>query len=233
MKNAYKLITENIHYKLLALVFAVLLWFLATNKEITEAVITVKYVPVSSGDYQVVDYTPKKLKIKVEGYRKEIIQLKEEGKVRIILPPAPAEENGWLTFKVKKEMVKLPFTTLKLKSVEPKRIKVKLEKLIRKAVPVEADLVGLKKGVSVRVVPNYAVVSLPEELSGAVISVKTESVDVSDVKLPAVLEVKLRSNYRVEPNRVEIILEAGDESKEKAFRNRRNQGSGKQVSTNP
>ncbi len=233
MKNAYKLITENIHYKLLALVFAVLLWFLATNKEITEAVITVKYVPVSSGDYQVVDYTPKKLKIKVEGYRKEIIQLKEEGKVRIILPPAPAEENGWLTFKVKKEMVKLPFTTLKLKSVEPKRIKVKLEKLIRKAVPVEAELVGLKKGVSVRVVPNYAVVSLPEELSGAVISVKTESVDVSDVKLPAVLEVKLRSNYRVEPNRVEIILEAGDESKEKAFWNRRNQGSSKQVSTNP
>ena len=213
MKNVYKLIIDNIHYKLLALIFAVLLWFLATNKEITEAVITVKYSPVISGDYQVVDYAPKKLKLKVEGYRKEIVQLKEEGKVRIILPPVPAEKNGWFTFKVKKEMVKLPFTTLKLKSVEPKRIKVKLEKLIRKAVPVEAELVGLKKGVSVRVVPNYAVVSLPEELSGAVISVRTESVDVSDVKLPAEIEVRLKSNYRVEPKTVKIILEEEDEGK--------------------
>ncbi len=130
-------------------------------------------------------------------------------------------------------MVKLPFTTLKLKSVEPKRIKVKLEKLIRKAVPVKAELIGLKKGVSVKVIPNYAVVSLPEELSGAVISVKTESIDVSDVKIPAVLEAKLRSNYRVEPNRVEITLEAGNEGKEKTVRNRWNQRSGKQVSTNP
>ena len=94
-------------------------------------------------------------------------------------------------------MVKLPFTTLKLKSVEPKSIKIKLEKLIRKAVPVEAELVGLKRGVSVRVVPNYAVISLPEELSGAVISVRTESVDVSDVKLPAEIEVRLKSNYRL------------------------------------
>ena len=222
MKNVYKLIIDNIHYKLLALVFAVLLWFLATNKEITEAVITVKYSPVISGDYQVVDYAPKKLKLKVEGYRKEIVQLKEEGKVRIILPPVPAEKNGWFTFKVKKEMVKLPFTTLKLKSVEPKSIKVKLEKLIRKAVPVEAELVGLKRGVSVRVVPNYAVISLPEELWGAVISVRTESVDVSDVKLPAEIEVRLKSNYRVEPKTVKIILEEGDEGKEKALRNRWN-----------
>jgi len=221
MKRAYKLFTENVHYKLLAIVFALLLWFLATNKEIAETVLTVKYTPVPGGDYEVVDYSPKRLNLKVEGYRRDILQLKEEGKVKVLLPGELPKENGWVLLKLKKEFLKLP-VSVKVKKVEPKKIRVKVEKLVRKAVPVEPQLSGLKRKVKVVVVPNYAVIALPEELSEAEISVKTETVDVSEVKLPAEIEVKLKSKYRVEPKTVKIILEEGDEGKEKALRNRWN-----------
>ncbi len=232
MRRVYNLITENLHYKLLALIFAVLLWFLATNKEVTEAVLTVKYVPVSTGDYKVVDYSPKKLKLKIEGYRRDILQLKEDKVIKVVLPGNLSAENGWIILKLRKEYVKLPIS-IKVKKISPERIRVRIEKLVRKAVPIKPQLEGLRRGVVVRVKPNYAVIALPEELSEASLSVETEKVDVSDVKLPAEIEVKLKSNYKVEPKRVEIILEAGDEGKEKAVRNRWNQGSGKQVSTNP
>ena len=203
----YKLITHNFHYKVLAFIFALLLWFLATNKETTEAILTVKYTPVSTGDYKVTDYFPKTLKIKVEGYRKEILRLKEEGKVKVYLPSSIPKSKGWIKLNLTRDMIKLPFSTINLKNFEPQSIKVKVEKLIKKAVPIKVELSGLKEGISVKVVPNYAVVSLPENTAGCIIHVRTEKVDVSDVKLPAVLEVKLKSNYRVEPKRVEIFLE--------------------------
>ena len=218
MKRVYSLITENIHYKLLAIVFALLLWFLATNKEIAETVLTVKYTPVPGGDYEIVDYSPKKLKLKVEGYRRDILQLKEEGRVKVVLPGELPRENGWVLLKLRREFIKLP-VSVKVKGVEPKKVRIKVEKLVRKAVPVEPQLSGVKSGTKVVVIPNYAVISLPEELSEAEISVKTETVDVSGVKLPAEIEVKLKSNYRVEPKTVKIILEEGDEGKEKTLRN--------------
>ncbi len=219
MKKVYKIVTSNFHYKVLSVVFALLLWFLATNKETTEAIITMNYTPVSSGDYRITDYKPKALRIKIEGYRKEILRLKEEGKIKVILPPNISENNGWISLKLRKKMIKLPFSTINLKEVEPKEIKVRVEKLVKKAVPIKVELSGLKEGVKVKTVPNYAVVLLPENTAECIVSVRTEKVDVSDVKPPAVLEVGLKSNYRVEPQKVEIFLEGKDESKEKTFRN--------------
>lgn len=225
MKRVYKfyeVIANNFHYKVLAFIFTLLLWFLATNKETADAILTLKYTPVPTGDYRVVDYFPKTLKIKVEGYRKEILRLKEEKKVKVYLPDSIPESKGWIKLNLTKEMIKLPSPTINLKKFEPKSIEVKVEKLVKKAVPIQVELSGLKKRVKVKVVPNYAVVSLPEDTAGYVIFVRTEKVDVSDVKLPAVIEVKLKSNYRVEPQKVKIFLEGKDEGKEKAFRNRRN-----------
>ena len=219
MKSVHKFFTENLHYKIIAVVFSVLLWFLAANKEITETTLTVKYTIIPAGDYQIVDYSPKELKLKVEGYRREIIQLKEEGKVKVLLPGELPQESGWIEWKLNKDSIKLPFSTLKVKSVSPKKIRVKVEKLIRKAVPVKVELTGLTGKVKIRVIPNYAVVSLPEDSATSVISVKTEKVDVSEVKFPAVIEVNLKSRYRVEPQKVEIILEAEDEGKEKTIWN--------------
>lgn len=219
MRKVYKIVTTNFHYKILAIVFAILLWFLATNKETTEAILVLKYKPVSTGDYKIVDYKPKFLKLKVEGYRKEILRLKEEGKIKVVLPSDIPKTKEWISINLTKQMIVLPNSALNLKDFEPKKIEVKLEKLIKKAVPIKPELLGLMSGVRIRVIPNYAVVSLPEDTAGCVISVRTEKVDVSEVKLPAVLEVKLKSSYRVEPKKVEIFLEEKDESKEKTLRN--------------
>ncbi len=219
MRKVYEIVTKNFHYKILSIVFALLLWFLATNKETTEAILVLKYRPIPTGDYKIVDYKPKSLKLKVEGYRKEIIRLKEGGWIKVFLPSDIHKTKGWISINLTKQMIALPNSALNIKDFKPKKIKVKLEKLIKKAVPIKPELSGLKSGVKIRVIPNYAVVSLPEDTVGCVISVRTEKVDVSEVKLPAVLEVKLKSNYRVEPNKVEIFLEGKDESKEKAFRN--------------
>ncbi len=210
MNKIYGIFVENLHYKLLALIFSILLWFLATNKEISEVILIVKYVPVSTGNYKVVDFEPKKLKLKIEGYRKELIQLNDmKTPIKIYLPQDIPVENGWVSLELRKSQIKLPAETVKVKEIKPDKIKIKIEKLIKKAVPIRPNVLGLKKGIKIEIIPNYAVVLLPEELLNTKLTVQTEKVDVTNVQLPAYLVVKLKSKYRVEPNKVEVILKNG------------------------
>ena len=205
MEKVRSIIFGNLHLKLLALVFALLFWFLASNKEIAETEITLKVRPVLNGNYRVVDYKPKELTFLVEGYRNQLLKLRELSCVYFKLPSFIRGRNGWIVVPLKKEYFFL-LPQVKVKKVYPDMISVKLERLVKRVAKIEPRLVNLPKGVKVRVFPNYAVVLLPEELGNVPLRVKTEVVDLKGITLPAQIVVSLENPYPVEPKEVKITL---------------------------
>ncbi|WP_456341684.1 hypothetical protein [Thermovibrio sp.] len=208
MKRLSKLFLENLHLKLLAVIFALLFWFLATNKEIAETTIKLRVEPIITGDYRVVDYRPKELTFVIEGYRRDLNRLKELTKVSFKLPPELGRKSGWVKVKLKREDFYFGLS-VKVKKIEPSEIEVKVEKLVRVAVPIVLKFKGLPVGALIELHPNYAVLSLPEELKGVPITVETEEVDLKGVKLPVELVVPLSSRFQPEPKKVKVVIKKG------------------------
>jgi len=230
MKGIRELLLDNLHLKVLALVFALLFWFLATNREIAETTLKLKVEPVPGGNYRVIDYRPRELTITVEGYRRELSRLKELPKLPIRLPSELSQERGWVRVPLRKEELNLG-SSVRIKKISPPAIEVKVEKLVKRVAPIKVNFVGAPQGSRVILKPDYAVVSLPEELASVPITVKTEKVDLTGIKLPATLVISLESRFQVEPERVEVKIVKGreDESQEETLRNRRNQGNSQQI----
>jgi YbbR domain-containing protein len=221
----YRALFSNLHYKILSLLFAVLLWLLAANKETAEVTVKVHYSPESFGNYKIIDYKPKELKIKVEGYRKDLLRVENLKQISLLLPKELPKNEGWIEVKVKKNSLILPVESVKVKSVRPKTIKIRIEKIVKKVVPIKVNLTGIPPNAVVREEPNYAVVSIPAETAGEISSVETENLDLSNVKLPATVVVKIKSHFKVEPEKVKITVEEGEnEGKEEALWNGRNKG---------
>ncbi len=220
MEKVRSLILSNLHLKLLALVFALLLWFLASNKETAETEITLKVKPVLNGNYKVADYKPKKLTFVVEGYRTQLLKLRGLSCVYFKLPLTLKNRTGWVVVPLKKDYFSL-LPQVKVKKVYPNKISVKLERIVKRVVKIEPQFVNLPKGVKVIISPNYGVVSLPEELENVPLKIRTEVVNLKGIKLPAQIVVSLESPYPVEPKEVKITLkrEEKDESKKKALWN--------------
>jgi len=204
MKGIREILLNNLHLKVLALIFALLFWFLATNREIAETTLKLKVEPLPGGNYRVIDYRPKELTFTLEGYRRELERLKELSKVTFRLPSELPRERGWVKIPLKKEDFNFG-SSLKIKRISPNFLEVKVEKLIKRVVPIEVSLVGLPKGAEIVVDPSYAVISMPEELAKVPITVKTETVDLSGVKIPATFVVSLESKFKVEPVKVKIV----------------------------
>jgi len=208
MERLSELFLKNLHLKLLALIFALLFWFLATNREVAETTVQLRVEPIATGDYRVIDYRPKELTFVVEGYRRELARLKELGKVCFKLPPELGRKGGWVKVKLRKEDFYLGLA-VKVKKIKPPVIEVKVEKLVRVAVPITPKFKNLPVGAVVELRPNYAVLSLPEELRGVPITVETEEVDLKGIKLPAELVVPLSSRFQPEPKEVKVVIKKG------------------------
>ncbi len=208
MKRLSELLLKDLHLKLFALLFALLFWFLATNREVAETTVNLKVEPIPTGDYRVIDYRPKRLYFVIEGYRRDLSRLKEMGKVCFKLPPDLGRERGWVKVKLKKEDFYFGLS-VKVKKIKPSWIEVKVEKLVRVAVPIVPNLKGLPKGCRVELHPNYAVISLPEELRGVPVEVETEEIDLTGVEIPAELVVPVTSRFQVEPKSVRVVIKKG------------------------
>ncbi len=214
MKGILDFIFYKIHYKVLALVFAILLWLLATNKEITEAEIRVSITPVPTGNYEVVDYSPKKIELTVEGYRKDLLILREKGRVNVLLPKKLSlKENEEGKVRLKEENILLPVSSVKVKKVNPKYIEIKIEKLIKKVVPVKLEATGIRRNLKLILSPNYVIVYVPEKRKNEVHLVKTEKIDLSSIKGNAEIYLNIVSKFRVEPDRVKLIIRTKQEGR--------------------
>ncbi|TCK06490.1 hypothetical protein [Phorcysia thermohydrogeniphila] len=207
MKKLLDAVFYRFHYKVLALLFATLLWLLAVNREISEVELQLKIHPIPTGNYRIIDYHPKVVTILVEGYRKDLIILREKGTVKFVLPAnLLPNKDGKISVKIDKSRLILPIQSVKVKKIHPESITVEVENLIEKAVPVKLNIVGLKKGLKLDISPNYVIVYLPKDAKNSVKYVETEKVDLSSVKGKGEIHLKLVSKYRVEPNTVKITV---------------------------
>jgi len=194
---------SNLSLKLLALAFAVLFWLLASNREVAETTVRVSLKLIPTGDYTVISYEPRKVELTVEGFRKEILSLKEKKQVQFLLPKEL--KNGVNPVTLRKDSFLLPNQSLRIRRVEPKTIKVNVELLSKKLVKVVPQ-VELPPNATVKTDPNYVVMLLPEEIKEVIDRVKTEKIDASGVKPPADFYLKLQSNYKVFPKEVKVEI---------------------------
>jgi YbbR domain-containing protein len=202
MRNWLKLESltkRNLIYKVLAFFFAILLWILAGNREIIERTVKVSVVPVPTGNYRIVDFKPKLVEVEVEGFRKDIFVLEETGKVEYLLPEKA--KTGKFDFEL--SGFKFP-PSVKVKRVVPKSFEVKVRPMIKKAVAVKFVGKNLPPGYTYRIVPNYAVVFIPE--GERINYVQTETVDFSGIKGDGEVVVNLKSPYPVIPKEVKVIF---------------------------
>ncbi|ADU96858.1 YbbR-like domain-containing protein [Thermovibrio ammonificans] len=203
MKRLYSVLFSNLHLKVLAFAFAVLFWLLATNKEVAETQLELKVRPIATGDYTVVSYRPKTVTLLVEGYRKELLALKEKKEVEVKLPKEL--KSGVNVIEVNRNNLQLPVPSVKVKTVQPKEIKVTIELLAKKLVRVEPGF-KVKKGWRVEFDPNYVTVFVPEEIKEVIDSVQTEGVSLAGVKPPASFVLRLDTPFKVFPGQVKVTL---------------------------
>jgi hypothetical protein len=211
MKKLLDLLFYEIHYKVLALIFATLLWLLATNKEITEAEVKVKIIPFPTGNYEIIDYYPTQVYLSCEGYRKDLLILKEKGVVKVLLPKVLPIKNKKGMLEIKLNNLILPVSSVEVKEVKPKYLKVKVEKLIKKVVPVKLNASGIQKNFKLVLSPNYVIVYVPEKEKNKVKFVKTEKIDLSSIKENAEIYLNIESDFKVEPQKVKLIVRRKEE----------------------
>ncbi len=210
LKKIVDKIFKNFHYKLLAIIFSFLLWFLAAKQE--SIVLTIK-LPVkitTPPTVNVADYSPKKIAIEVEGTKKSIEFIKEEGKIYIKLPPHYVKNNGTATIPINPSIITLKpqLPDVSIINVKTKKLSLKLEKVIRKPVPVRVVLAG-KNRQKFKVkdtTPNYVIIYIPESKASIINSVKTEPIDTTYLKSSGTIYAKIASPYKTFPESVEVKL---------------------------
>ncbi|WP_457568139.1 CdaR family protein [Desulfurobacterium sp.] len=210
LKKIANRIFKNFHYKLLAVVFSFLLWFLAVRQESIVLTVRLPAKVIAPQTVSVAEFQPEKLTIQIEGTKKSIEFIKEEGKILIQLPPRYTKINGLTTIPVSTSMLTLKpqLPDVSIKSVETKTIKLKIEKIVEKPVPVKVTIIGKnRKNFKVAsITPNFITVYAPQSRTSKVKCVKTEPINTDYIKTNATIYVKIESPYRTFPQSVKVKL---------------------------
>ncbi len=211
-----KKLTENWALKLLALVFACILWFFVTGEQKLERSYAVplelKNIPAGM---MVANDIPSMIDVRISGPRTLLmnLQLQDIGIAVNLKDLAP----GLATLKRLEERLNLP-GPLKVTRLSPSYIDVKLERIVSKNVLVKPQLRG-KPAAGYRVatvhsVPPRVLVEGAESEVAGLDSVATEIVDIADA-----LETRMEKVFLVYPGRysniknqfaveVEIVIES-------------------------
>ncbi|MBI5076251.1 MAG: hypothetical protein HZB62_13945 [Nitrospirae bacterium] len=179
MKQA---IFENLGLKVSAVLIAVFLWFFVTSQgqsEISlEAPLEFKDIPAELG---IAGSTAKAVTLTIRGQERFMKNLNASD-LRVFLDLGRAKP-GETVYPVNKEDVKLPFA-MTVTNVAPPSVRVKLEEIAVKTVPVRPQLLGSpeKGGVTTMVVePRTAVIrGLKSELR-KIDMIRTEPFDISHI----------------------------------------------------
>ena len=203
--------------KVSAVLLSVFLWFFVTSRgqsEISlEAPIEFKDIPVELG---IVSSSAKSVTLTVRGQERFMKNLSTSD-VRIFLDLSRAKQGEGI-FHVNKEDVKLPFT-MTVTSVSPSAIKVRLEEMISKNVPVAPQVVGspAKGGVvSLSVEPKIVSIRGLKSEIRKVDLLKTEVFDISDMKESATEELELDTsgtNIKPEVSKVKVQITLTEKKK--------------------
>jgi YbbR domain-containing protein len=194
----WKFIFENFGFKIVALVMALLLWFhVATEKvyEYTKSFpVEILNVPkglILSGE------VPKEVRTKIRGKGKELVKLllTEKRNVQIDLGNLKAGESDYT---LKPEEIPIPEgSELKVEEIlSPKNIKINLEHVMEKKIPIRSQIIVLPKDSYIQVgevsldLPQV-VISGPAGLVKKIDTIYTEKKILKEVDRPITDEIGL------------------------------------------
>jgi len=184
---------KNPVYKILALLLAVLLWFLVVGEERAEVGLTIPLELVNiPRTLIVVNNITQGIDIRVNGPRSLVRSLTGRGLSKSL--DLSSARAGTITFPISAEGIKLP-RGVTITRIHPPQVVVVLQRLGQRKVAVKARLTGrLPPGFeieSVQIRPEELEVAGPEEVMEEVGTLFTKPIDLSGLRGDAVQEIGL------------------------------------------
>jgi len=200
-----------------AVLIAVFLWFFVTSQgqsEISlEAPLEFKDIPAELG---IAGSNAKAVTLTIRGQERFMKNLNASD-LRVFLDLGKAKP-GEMLYPVNKEDVKLPFA-MTVTNVTPPSVRVKLEEITLKTVPVKPQLLGLPEKravISVIVEPRVAVIrGLKSEL-GKIDMIRTEPFDISHISGTIVAELDLDTsgtNIKSDISKVKVKITSAEKKR--------------------
>lgn len=212
-----KLILENLGLKISAVLISVFLWFFVASRGQSEisfdCPLEFRNIPADLG---IVNTSANTVILTVRGQERVVKNLNATD-VRVIIDMGKAKEGEGM-YRINKDDVKLPYT-VSVTNVAPSSVKVRLEEMLTKTVPVQARLTGVpEKGevVAVSVEPkNVSVRGLKSEIR-RLHALRTEEFDVSGIGETTTEELGFdtsRMNITPEVSKVKVKITIAEKTK--------------------
>jgi YbbR domain-containing protein len=184
---------RNLFFKILALVLAVILWFLVVGEERAEVGLTIPLELVNMPrDLIVVNNLPQGIDIRVNGPRSLIRSLTTRDLSKSL--DLSNTKAGTVTYSISPEGIRLP-RGVAVTRIHPTQVVVVLQKQIKKMIPVRARVIGRPaSGYEVdlvRIRPEEVEVAGPEEVIKDLENITTKPVDIGGRRESLVQEVNL------------------------------------------
>ncbi len=184
---------RNLVFKILALVLAVILWFLVVGEERAEVGLTIPLELVNMPrDMIVVNNIPQGIDIRVNGPRSLIRSLTTRNLSKSL--DLSNTKAGTITYSISSEGIRLP-RGVAVTRIHPTQVVVVLQKQIKKMISVRARVMGRPASgyevESVRVRPEEVEVAGSEEVIKDLENLSTKPVDIGGRQETLVQEVNL------------------------------------------
>ena len=191
---------RNIFFKILALVLAVILWFLVVGEERAEVGLTIPLELVNMPrDLIVVNNLTQGIDIRVNGPRSLIRSLTTRNLSKSL--DLSNSKAGTVTFPISSEGIRLP-RGVAITRIHPTQVVVVLQKQVKKTIPVKARVIGRPANGyevdSVKIRPEEVEVAGPEEVIKELENLFTKPVDISGRRDPLVQEVPLDFRFHAD-----------------------------------
>jgi len=166
-----------------AVILSVFLWFFVASRGqseiMLEAPLEFRDIPADLG---IASSSAKTVKLTIRGQERFMKSINAHN-IGVFVDMSKAREGEGI-YHVNKEDVKLPFA-ISVMSIEPAAIKVKLDEMVSKSVPIRVSVIGMaEKGatVSTSVEPKNMVIRGLKSEVRQIRYIMTEDFDISDIK---------------------------------------------------
>lgn len=185
---------NNLALKILSLAFAILLWFFITARGTSEVTfeVPIEYVNIPSG-YEIIQKERDKVSVSVSGSERILRSLRPED-LRVVIDLTEGA-FGVVSYSIKERNIRVP-PAVSISNVSPPSVRVTLDRVIKKDVPVRAVVVNhrkLKEEYTINLNPPDVTIEGPESILKTVQSVKTEPLDLTAIEADTVKKVSLTS----------------------------------------
>lgn len=172
------------HFKLLAVLLAVIMWYFVVGEERAEVGLTVPLVLINMPrDLIVVNNVPHGIEIRVNGPRSLVQSLSTENLSKSL--DLSNTREGAVSFSISSEGIPLP-RGVKITRINPTQVTVVLQKLVIKNIAVNPRVTGRPEAgyevASVRAHPEQVDIAGPEDVVKKIEGLFTKPVDIQGLK---------------------------------------------------